>query len=168
MEVMKKTWTQRINRKARDCLSLDKDGQEILKDFETSLINNFITSSSFENIVQSNLNQRGRRKQLMVMMLENTFRSLLLQRHQMDSLSNYLSWFFCSHSARYSSAHSCITIFLRLIVSQKWSCWGSSKSRTLSSSWQICDLSSKCVDTWTERWGNKQTSEDNQGESNCL
>ena len=68
MKVTKKTWTQRINRKARDCLSLDKDGQEILKDFETSLINSFITSSSFEDIVQLNLNQRGRRKQLMVIM----------------------------------------------------------------------------------------------------
>ena len=73
MEVTKKTWNQRfkegkecLNRKARDCLSLDKDGQEILKDFETSLMNSFMTSSSFEDIVQSNLNQRGRRKQMMM------------------------------------------------------------------------------------------------------
>ena len=68
MEVNKKTWTQRINRKARDCLSLDKDGQEILKDFETSLINSFITSLSFQDIVHSNLTQKERRKQLMMIM----------------------------------------------------------------------------------------------------
>src|SRR6266702_8896100 len=75
MEVTKKTWNQRFkeakdrfNRKARECLSLDKDGQEILKDFEASLMNSFITSSSFEDIVHSNLNLRGRRKQLMMIM----------------------------------------------------------------------------------------------------
>src|SRR5437588_496635 len=75
MEVTKKTWNQRIkerkdrlNRKARECLSLDKDGQEILKNFEASLMNSFITSSSFEDIAHSNLNQRGRRKQLLAIM----------------------------------------------------------------------------------------------------
>ena len=75
MEVTKKTWNQRINerkhrldRKARECLSLDKDGQEILRDFEASLMNSFLTSSSFEDIVHSNLNQRQRRKQLMTIM----------------------------------------------------------------------------------------------------
>ena len=68
MEVNKNTWTQRINRKARQCLFLDKDGQEILKDFEATLMNSFITSSSFEDIVHSNLNQKGRRKQLMVIL----------------------------------------------------------------------------------------------------
>ena len=75
MEVTKKTWNQgikegkdRLTRKARKCLSLDKDGQEFLKTFETSLMNSFITSSSFEEIAHSNLNQRGRRKQLMMIM----------------------------------------------------------------------------------------------------
>src|SRR2546426_7916547 len=68
MEVTNKTWNQRMSRKARECLSLDKDGQEVLKNFETSLINSFITSSSFEDIVHSNLNQRGRRKLLMAIM----------------------------------------------------------------------------------------------------
>ena len=75
MEVTKKTWSQRfkevkdrLKRKARDCLSLDKDGQEILKDVEASLMNSFITSSSFEDIANSNLNQKGRRKQLMAIM----------------------------------------------------------------------------------------------------
>ena len=73
MEVTKKTWNQgikegkdRLTRKARECLSLDKDGQEILKIFEALLINSFITLSSFKDIVHSNLNQRGRRKQLIV------------------------------------------------------------------------------------------------------
>ena len=64
----KKTWTQRINRKTRSCLFLNKDGQEVLKDFEASLMNSFITSSSFKDIVHSNLNQKGRRKQLMVIL----------------------------------------------------------------------------------------------------
>ena len=66
MEVTKKTWTQRMNTETRTCLSLDKDGQEILKDIEASLMNSFITSSSFEDIVHSNLNPKGRRKLLMV------------------------------------------------------------------------------------------------------
>ena len=65
MEMTKKTWTQRMNREAREYLSLDKDGQEVLKDFETSLMNSFITSSSFKDIVHSNLDQRGRLKLLM-------------------------------------------------------------------------------------------------------
>src|SRR6266702_6279087 len=75
MEVTKKTWNQRfreakdrLNKKTRDCLSLDKDGQEILKDFEASLMNSFLTSSSFQDIAHSNLNQRGRRKLLMAIM----------------------------------------------------------------------------------------------------
>src|SRR5205809_6376566 len=73
MEATKKTWNQRFkeakdrfNRKARECLSLDKDGQEILKDYEASLMNSFITSSSLKDIAHSNLSQRGRRKQLMM------------------------------------------------------------------------------------------------------
>ena len=75
MEVIRKAWNQqfkeakdRLTRKARECLSLDKDGQEILKDFEASLMNSFITSSSFKDIVHSNLNKKGRRKQLMAIM----------------------------------------------------------------------------------------------------
>ena len=75
MEVTKKTWNQRFkeakdcfNKKAKGCLYLDKDGQEILKDFETSLMNSFLTSSSFEDIANSNLNQRGRCKRLMAIM----------------------------------------------------------------------------------------------------
>ena len=72
MEATKKTWNERFKevkhrfqRMVRDCLSLDKDGQEVLKDFEAMLMDSFITSSSFEDIVHSNLNQKGRRKLLM-------------------------------------------------------------------------------------------------------
>ena len=75
MEVTKRTWNQRFNeakshfnKKARNCLFLDKDGQEILKDFEATLMTSLITSSSFEDIVHSNLNPRGRRKQSMAIM----------------------------------------------------------------------------------------------------
>ena len=75
MEVTKRTWNQRFkkaknhfNRKARECLFLDKDGQEILKDFEATLMTSLITSSSFEDIVRSNLDQKRRRKQLMMIM----------------------------------------------------------------------------------------------------
>ena len=73
MEMTNKTWNQRFkdvkhrfNKKARECLSLDEDTQEVLKDFEASLMNSYITSSSFKEITHSNLNQTGRRKQLMV------------------------------------------------------------------------------------------------------
>ena len=76
MEVTQKTWNQgikeeknRLTRKTRECLSLNKDGQEILKDFEAYLMNSFITSSSFQDIVHSNLDQTGRRKQLIAIML---------------------------------------------------------------------------------------------------
>ena len=75
MKVTKKTWNQelkqskdRLNKKARKCLTLEKNAQEVLKDFEAWLMNSFITSSSFEDIANSNLNQRGRRKQLMMIL----------------------------------------------------------------------------------------------------
>ena len=86
----------RLNRKARKCLSLDKDGQEILKDFEASLKNNFITSS-FDDVVH--LNQRGHRKQLMVIIILALYGVLVYGIHSVlfyfkdvdDSPSNFLS-----------------------------------------------------------------------------
>ena len=75
MEVTKKSWIQRIkerknrlNKKAREYLSLDKNGQEILKNFESSLKNSFLTSSFFEEIARSNLNQKGCRTLMMAIM----------------------------------------------------------------------------------------------------
>ena len=75
MKVTKKTWNQelkqskdRLNKKARKCLTLEKNAQEVLKDFEAWLMNSFITSSSFEDIANSNLNQKGRRRQLMMIL----------------------------------------------------------------------------------------------------
>ena len=99
MEATRKTWNQRFkevrhrfNRKVRDCLSLDKDGQEILKDFEASLINSFITSSSFEDIVHSNLNQRGRRKHSMAIVfpiMESLVNDTMLSgKDNCETLSN--------------------------------------------------------------------------------
>ena len=98
MEVTKKTWNQRfkerfkiakdcLNRKARNCLFLDKDGHEVLKDFEASLMNSFITSSSFEDIVHSNLNQRGRHKQLIMIMF------LVLYAIPMNGVHSVLFYF---------------------------------------------------------------------------
>src|SRR6266550_4656090 len=57
---------EQIKRKMRSSLFLDKDGQEMLKDFESSLEQILVTSSSFEEIVDSNLNKRRRHLQLIV------------------------------------------------------------------------------------------------------
>lgn len=68
MEVTKKTWSRRIKetkkrlkRKIWESLYLDKDGQELLKDFEISLQQSLVTSS-FEDITNSKLNFQSKTK----------------------------------------------------------------------------------------------------------
>lgn len=53
-----------MKKKIESVLFPDKDGQEILKDFEASLRLSHITSSSFDDIVESNLDKHGRLHQL--------------------------------------------------------------------------------------------------------
>lgn len=54
---------------SRNILSLDKDAVQVLKDFEVGLQKYSIISSSFKEIVDSNLNQRQRKKQVVIIYL---------------------------------------------------------------------------------------------------
>ena len=58
------TLRDRVTRSFRELFLLDKDGQEILTKFESSLQESLVTSSYFDDILDCNLNRRQRYRQL--------------------------------------------------------------------------------------------------------
>ena len=58
----------KFKNKVRKVLSLDKDALQLLKELQNDFQDSFVISSSFQDIVESNLDKRKRTKQLLIML----------------------------------------------------------------------------------------------------
>ena len=69
MKTTHEPWVTPLKKKVKDFIFLDKDSQEVLKDFEILFQRSLSTSSSFEEFTDSKLNRRRRLLQLIIIVI---------------------------------------------------------------------------------------------------